>query len=79
MSFSVCQCFQGLLDTLCAECLEERALTKSANKDAFNSILQEFEKEVSEDISKKLTKIIFLQTNMVFLPILNIKQLQVKW
>ena len=42
-----------------AECLEKRALTKSTNKDVFNSILKEFRKGLSEDIFIEINKINF--------------------
>ena len=39
-----------------AECLEKRALTKSTNKDVFNSVLEESRKGLSEDIFSEANK-----------------------
>ena len=38
------------------ECLEKRAITKSTNKDVFNSVLKEFRKRLSEDIFIEINK-----------------------
>ena len=63
--------------SIIAKCLEKRALTKSTNKDAFNSILKEFTKGLSEDIFIEIKKWNF-PANKYNVLTLDIKQLQLK-
>ena len=63
--------------SIIAKCLEKRALTKSTNKDAFNSILKEFTKGLSEDIFTEIKKWNF-PANKYNVLTLDIKQLQLK-
>ena len=63
--------------SIIAKCLEKRALTKSTNKDAFNSILKEFTKGLSEDIFIEIKKWNFPASKYNVLT-LDIKQLHLK-
>ena len=62
-----------------AECLEKRVLKKSANKDVFNSVLEEFRKRLSKQyfIEININKRHFPVNKYGFLTI-NIKKIQVK-